>query len=85
MSHQNKEHTVWTISPSTQHKTQQILLDNFKKVPYNKNDVSLHAYSFENRQNKIPFLHANDHAGEVKEEGLGEQAFVAEMNSLKRF
>lgn len=84
MSHQNKEHTVWTISPSTQNKTQQILLDNFKKVPYNSSDAGLHAQTFQQRQNKIPFLRADDHTGEVKEESIGERAFVAEMNSLKK-
>lgn len=84
MSHQNKEHTVWTVSPSTQHKTQQLLLDNFKKVPYNPSNASLHAQTFQQRQNTIPFLRANDHTGEVKEEGIGERAFVEEMNSLKK-
>ena len=84
MSHQNKEHTVWTVSPSTQNKTQQILLDNFKKVPYSPGDSSLHAQTFQQRQNTIPFLRANDHAGEVKEEAVGERAFVQEMNSLKK-
>lgn len=84
MSHQNKETTVWTVSPNTQHKTQQILLDNFKKVPYNNSDAALHAQTFQQRQNKIPFLNADDHSGEVKEESVGERAFVAEMNALKK-
>lgn len=84
MSHQNKEHTVWTVSPSTQNKTQQILLDDFKKVPYNQNNADLHAQTFQDRQNKIPFLHTDDHTGEVRHELIGEKGFIEEMNSLNK-
>ena len=85
MTHQYNEHTVWTISPSTQNKVQQVVLDNFQRTAYTATDAPLHAQTFEQRQNTIPFLHASDHAGQVKEEGVGERAFVAEMNSLKPF
>jgi hypothetical protein len=57
-------------------------LNNFQRVPYDPALAAQHAENFAIRQNNIPYLHTDDHVGEVRVEGIGEQAFVAEMNAL---